>query len=106
VARGTTFQVDQLDELMEKAIRKKGFSVVDAITQCPPIYGRYNRLGSATDMLRWQEEHALEIEEAEGLSEEEVKKKLLTGVFVDEERPEYCEEYERLINRVQEKGEG
>jgi 2-oxoglutarate ferredoxin oxidoreductase subunit beta len=57
-------------------------------------------------MLRWQEEHALEIEEAEGLSEEEVKKKLLTGVFVDEERPEYCEEYERLINRVQEKGEG
>ena len=106
VARGTTFQVDQLDELMEKAIRKKGFSVVDAIAQCPPIYGRYNRLGSATDMLRWQEEHALEIEEAEGLSEEEVKKKLLTGVFVDEERPEYCEEYERLINRVQEKGEG
>ena len=106
VARGTTFQVDQLDELMERAIRKKGFSVVDAITQCPPIYGRYNRLGSATDMLKWQEEHALEVEEAEGLSEEELKGKFLTGVFVDEEKPEYCEEYARLVSRVQEKGEG
>ena len=106
VARGTTFQVDQLDVLMERAIRKKGFSVVDAITQCPPIYGRYNRLGSATDMLRWQEEHALEVEEAGGLSEEELKEKFLTGVFVDEEKPEYCEEYERLVSRVQEKGGG
>lgn len=106
VARGTTFQVDQLDVLMERAIRKKGFSVVDAITQCPPIYGRYNRLGSATDMLKWQEEHALKVEEAGGLSEEELKEKFLTGVFVDEEKPEYCEEYERLVSRVQEKGGG
>jgi hypothetical protein len=40
------------------------------------------------------------------LSEEEVKDKFLTGVFVDEERPEYCEEYERLVNRVQGKEEG
>ena len=106
VARGTTFQVDQLDECMEKAIRKKGFSVVDVITQCPPIYGRYNRLGSATDMLRWQEEHALEVEEVEGLSEEEIKGKFLTGIFVDEDRPEYCEEYDRLVGRVQGKGGG
>ena len=100
VARGTAFHTDQLDELMERAIRKKGFSVVDVITQCPPIYGRYNRLGSATDMLRWQEEHALQLEEAEGLSAEDVKDKFLTGVFVDEERPEYCDEYERVILRV------
>jgi len=106
VARGTAFHVNQLDELMERAIRKKGFSVVDVITQCPPIYGRYNRLGSATDMLRWQEEHALEAEEAEGLSAEDVKDKFLTGVFVDEEKPEYCEEYERLVLKVQEKERG
>ena len=106
VARGTAFHVNQLDELMERAIRKKGFSVVDVITQCPPIYGRYNRLGSATDMLRWQEEHALEAEEAEGLSVEDLKDKFLTGVFVDEEKPEYCEEYERLVLKVQEKERG
>ena len=105
VARGNSFDVHQLDELMEKAIRKKGFSVLDAITQCPPIYGRYNRLGSATDMLRWQEEHALDLEEAEEISEEEIKGKFLTGVMVDEDRPEYCGEYERLVNRVQGNGD-
>jgi 2-oxoglutarate ferredoxin oxidoreductase subunit beta len=100
VARGTSFYTKQLDGLMEKAIHKKGFSVVDVITQCPPIYGRYNRLGSATDMMKWQEESALELEKAEGLSPEELEKKFLTGVFIDEERPEYSEEYDRLIEKV------
>jgi 2-oxoglutarate ferredoxin oxidoreductase subunit beta len=56
VARGTAFHTTHLDEVMEKAIRKKGFSVLDAITQCPPIYGRYNRLGAPSNMMKWQEE--------------------------------------------------
>lgn len=101
VARGTTFHTTQLEEVIEKAIRKKGFSVVDAITQCPPIYGRYNRLGSPSNMMKWQEEHAMELEDAKELTEKEIKERFLTGVFVDEERPEYCEEYTRLVNRVQ-----
>ena len=101
VARGTTYHTTQLEEVIEKAIRKKGFSVVDAITQCPPIYGRYNRLGSPSNMMKWQEEHAMELEDAEGLTEQEIKERFLTGVFVDEEKPEYCEEYTRLVNRVQ-----
>jgi len=101
VARGTTFHTTQLEEIMEKAIRKKGFSVVDAITQCPPIYGRYNRLGSPSNMMKWQEEHAMELEDAKELTEQEIKERFLTGVFVDEDRPEYCEEYTRLVNRVQ-----
>ena len=101
VARGTTFHTTQLEEVIEKAIRKKGFSVVDAITQCPPIYGRYNRLGSPSNMMKWQEEHAMELEDAKELTEQEIKERFLTGVFVDEARPEYCEEYTRLVNRVQ-----
>ena len=101
VARGTTFHTTQLEEVIEKAIRKKGFSVVDAITQCPPIYGRYNRLGSPSNMMKWQEEHAMELEDAKELTEQEIKERFLTGVFVDEDRPEYCEEYTRLVNRVQ-----
>ncbi len=48
----------------------------------------------------------IEVVEEGGLSEEELKGKFLTGVFVDEEKPEYCEEYERLVSRVQEKGGG
>ncbi len=101
VARGSAFHIAQLNELMEKTIRKKGFSVLDVITQCPPIYGRYNRLGSPAEMLRWQEGRLLDRQEAEGLSEEAVKDKILTGVFVDAEKPEYCEEYDRLVARVQ-----
>jgi 2-oxoglutarate ferredoxin oxidoreductase subunit beta len=105
VARGTAFHTTHLDEVMEKAIRKKGFSVLDAITQCPPIYGRYNRLGAPSNMMKWQEEHAITLEEAAGLTEDELKDKFLTGVFLDEDRPEYCAEYERLVMRVQGKEE-
>ena len=38
VARGSTYHVDELDELMILAIRKKGFSVLEVITPCPTIY--------------------------------------------------------------------
>ena len=33
--------------------------------------------------------------------EEAVKDKILTGVFVDADKPEYCEAYDRLVARVQ-----
>lgn len=101
VARGSSFHIAQLNELMERAIRKRGFSVLDVICQCPPIYGRYNRLGSPAEMLRWQESQLLDRQQAEELSPEAVKDKILTGVFLDEEKPEYCEEYDRLVARVQ-----
>ena len=56
-------------------------------------------------MMKWQEEHAITLEEAEGLTKDELKDKFLTGVFLDEDRPEYCAEYERLVMRVQGKEE-
>lgn len=102
VARGTTFHAEELEVLIEQAIMKKGFSVVEVITQCPTIFGRYNRMGNAVDMLKWQEEHTISIEEARESSEKS-KGKLLRGVFVDRERPEYLEQYEKLVERVQSK---
>jgi 2-oxoglutarate ferredoxin oxidoreductase subunit beta len=59
-------------------------------------------MGSAVEMLKWQEEHTISIEEAQD-SEEKAKGKILTGVFLDIERPEYIEQYEKLVERVQSK---
>jgi len=102
VARGTTYQTEQLEQLIEQAIRKKGFSVVEVLTQCPTIYGRYNRMGSAVEMLKWQEEHTVSIEDARS-SAEKAKGKILTGVFLDIERTEYIAQYEKMVEKIQTK---
>jgi len=103
VARGTTYDTEMLDELVLRAIQKKGFSVLEIITPCPTIYGRYNRLGSAVKMLEAQRDYSVPVEEALRMSAAELEGKLVTGVFVDADRPEYCDEYAKMVQRAQKK---
>jgi 2-oxoglutarate ferredoxin oxidoreductase subunit beta len=103
VARGTTYDADGLDELAIMAIEKKGLSVLEIITPCPTIYGRYNRLGDAVAMLRTQCENSISVEESRKMKPEELEDKIITGVFVNKDIPEFCEEYDLLIERAQKK---
>lgn len=101
VARGSAYHVDELDELMALAIRKKGFSVLEVITPCPTIYGRNNRLGSVVNMLKQQRDSLVSMHDVQGMSPEELKGKTVLGVLADLDKPEYCEEYEKLMERAQ-----
>jgi 2-oxoglutarate ferredoxin oxidoreductase subunit beta len=101
VARGSAYHVDELDELMALAIRKKGFSVLEVITPCPTIYGRNNRLGSVVNMLKQQRDSLVSMHDVQGMSPEELKGKTVLGVLTDMDKPEYCEEYEKLMERAQ-----
>ena len=103
VARGTTYDADGLDELAIMAIEKKGLSVLEIITPCPTIYGRYNRLGDAVAMLKAQCENSISVEESHKMKPEELEDKIITGVFVNKDIPEFCEEYDLLIERAQKK---
>jgi len=101
VARGTTYHAKALAVLMEKALKNKGFSLIEAITQCPVYYGRLNKLGSSVDMIMWQRDHAVTRQEAEKLSADDLKERFLIGEFVNSPAPEYCEEYSKIIERAQ-----
>lgn len=103
VARGTTYDADGLDELAIMAIENKGLSVLEIITPCPTIYGRYNRLGDAVAMLRAQCENAISVEESRNMKPEELEDKIVTGVFVNKDIPEFCQEYDLLIERARKK---
>ncbi len=103
VARGTTYDADALDEIIAIGIQHKGFSVIEVLTPCPTIYGRYNRLGSAVDMLKSQLDDTIPLEQAKNMSAEELQGKTLTGIFVNEDKREFCEEYEKLVQRAQKK---
>ncbi len=83
VARGTAYHATFLDELIEKAILKRGFSVVETVTHCPTQYGRRNNMGGAVEMLRWQKDNAVRIEKARAMPEEELKGKFPIGVLAD-----------------------
>uniref|UniRef100_A0A7C4THB9 2-oxoacid:ferredoxin oxidoreductase subunit beta n=1 Tax=candidate division WOR-3 bacterium TaxID=2052148 RepID=A0A7C4THB9_UNCW3 len=105
VARSTCYHATQLDKLIEKALLKKGFSLIEVMSQCPTYYGRPNRLGNAVDMLKMYKENSIPIETARKLPDSERKGKITIGVLHDIERPEFCEEYQRLIERVRKKNE-
>ena len=102
VGRGTVYHARLLDKLIEKALVKRGFGVVEIITHCHTQYGRRNRMGDAVAMMNWQKEHAVRIERAADLSEEELKDKFTIGVLADRDLPIYTEQYNLVRQQAQE----
>jgi 2-oxoglutarate ferredoxin oxidoreductase subunit beta len=101
VARSTVYHAVELDRFIEQAIRKNGFSLVEAVSYCPTTYGRMNKLGSTVDMMRQLKENSVSATAAEKLTPEERESKIVRGIVQDSEKPEYTQQYEELIQRVQ-----
>ncbi len=99
VGRGTVYHAKLLDELIEKACLKVGFSVVEVISHCHTQYGKINRLGTAVEMMEWQRDHAVTIEKAGRMKEEDLKDKFRIGILVDRELPVFQDEYEKVRKR-------
>ncbi len=51
VARALDVDVPLMDKVILESFKSKGFSVVDAWSQCPTYFGRFNKWGSATEMM-------------------------------------------------------
>jgi 2-oxoglutarate ferredoxin oxidoreductase subunit beta len=100
VARETVAKPLILDKLIERAIRKKGFSLVEVMTPCPTTYGRLNKAGDGAAMTRSLKEHSITSAKALTLTSEERAEAVVTGVFVDVEKPEYTEQYAQLVERL------
>ncbi|MGE5123116.1 MAG: 2-oxoacid:ferredoxin oxidoreductase subunit beta [Acidobacteriaceae bacterium] len=101
VARSTVYHAVELDRFIEQAIRKNGFSMVEAVSYCPTTYGRMNVLGTTVDMMRQLKENSVSLSAAEKLSPDERETKIVRGVFYEAEKPEYTQLYAELIQRVQ-----
>ncbi|MBW2249186.1 MAG: 2-oxoacid:ferredoxin oxidoreductase subunit beta [Deltaproteobacteria bacterium] len=94
VARTTTYHVQQIEDIIEKAILHKGFSVVEIMSQCPTYFGRKNKEGSAVDMLKRYKETTTPIGSK---AKKENPDLIERGIFVQKEMPEYCSEYDKVI---------
>ncbi|OGR15689.1 MAG: 2-oxoacid:ferredoxin oxidoreductase subunit beta [Desulfobacterales bacterium GWB2_56_26] len=97
VARTTVYHVNQLSELIKKAIVHDGFSVVEIFSQCPTYFGRKNKQGGAVDMLKIFKEKTVLI----GSDKKKDNPALMErGIFVEKELPEYCKAYDEVIARA------
>lgn len=112
VARWTVSHPYRPIKSIKRGIEKKGFAYIELLSPCPTAYGRRNKLGDIEKLWEWYDKNTILIEEYERImkygSEEEKEKvrgMIKIGVFQDIDRPEYFEEYYKLIKKLRE-GEG
>ncbi len=97
VARTTTYHVKEMADIIRQSILHDGFSVVEILSQCPTYFGRRNKLGGAVDMLKGFKDGTVPI----GSQAKQKNPGLIgRGIFVQEEKPEYCAEYDRIIQEA------
>lgn len=100
IARSTTYHAAALPKLIADGIAHHGFSVIEVITGCPTYYGRMNKMDNGIKMLEWQRDHAVNLKQYQMLSEEERKSKFAIGLIHSAQRPEYTDEYLKIIKKA------
>ncbi|MCQ9205954.1 MAG: thiamine pyrophosphate-dependent enzyme [Omnitrophica bacterium] len=101
VARSTTYHALALPNLIADGIAHKGFSLIEVISGCPIYYGRLNNMGSPVEMLRWQRDCAVNVKQYQLLSDAERETKFVIGLIHSSQRPEYVDEYSKVIQKAQ-----
>ncbi len=99
-ARGSAYHVQQTISLIQDGIRNKGFSIIDVASICPTYYGRKNKKGGAVEMMKWQKDHAVTVEQAAKMDPEQLKDKLVIGLLHHAQYPEFTYKYDMLIQRL------
>ena len=97
VARTTTYHAKQATDLIRQAIIHEGFSVVEILSQCPTQFGRRNKGGSAAEMMETYKTNTTPIGSK---AKKENPDLIERGIFVQKDMPEYCNEYDKIIDQA------
>jgi len=97
VARTTTYHVKEMTDIIRQAILHDGFSVVEILSQCPTYFGRKNKIGDAAAMMRQFKDNTTPIGSKAAKSDPSLIER---GIFLQVDRPEYCSEYDKVIERA------
>jgi len=101
VARATSYHVQDLERTLHAAIQHKGTAVVEILDQCPIYFGRLNKYKSASQMMEAiEKDGTVAVAQAKNMTPEQLQGKLLRGILHQVERPEYCEQYEKLCEKA------
>lgn len=100
VARATVANGIMLEKLIRNGLAHKGFSVIEVISNCHTQFGRRNKMPEAMQMIDDIKDRTIPIAKAKTMQPEELWGKFVVGELHNVERPEYCDEYERLRARA------
>ena len=59
-------------------------------------------MGSAEEMMEWQRDHAVTVEKARAMKQEEAADKIVIGILMDRELPVYQRDYNDIRKRAKE----
>jgi 2-oxoglutarate ferredoxin oxidoreductase subunit beta len=101
VARWTVLHLRELERAIAEAMIKPGFSFIDVIAPCPPIYGRMNKKPLPLDAMHYYQEktiirHGADPKEADIT----LNGPILAGKFVDIERPTFQDQLNHVSSKV------
>ncbi|WP_096021461.1 2-oxoglutarate ferredoxin oxidoreductase subunit beta [Campylobacter lanienae] len=104
VGRETVINPTRIEKMLIEGFKHEGYSFFDIFSNCHINLGRKNKMGEATQMVKWIDERTLPKAKFEALSDEEKKGKFPTGVlFKDKNRIEYCKAYAKVKEAAQNK---
>ena len=101
VARWTTYHPRQMTKSIKKGIEKKGFALIEALSQCPVQYGRASKLGKAVDILKHFKISSVRISKALTMEPHELEGKLIVGEFVNIDKPELSESITLMRKQIE-----
>ena len=84
VARYSVTQPVSLVKAITKALTVHGFAFIEVLSPCPTQFGRRNQYDSPAEMLKMLSERCISKQEAEQLSREELRERIITGEFGDD----------------------
>ncbi|MGA2675770.1 MAG: 2-oxoacid:ferredoxin oxidoreductase subunit beta [Methanobacterium sp.] len=97
VARWTTAHPIQLSNAIKKGLQNKGFSFIEAVSQCPTYYGRKNKMRTPIEMMQWMKESSILKNKADKLEESELEGKIIVGEFQNKMEPEFTDNLCKLL---------
>jgi 2-oxoglutarate ferredoxin oxidoreductase subunit beta len=100
VARATAHNYLKLVSLIAGGLRHRGFSLVEAVSDCPTYYGRMNLGADAIAMLAAQKDQAVTVEKYDLEKDGIVAGRYPVGVLHHVERQELIEAYGELRKRA------
>jgi 2-oxoglutarate ferredoxin oxidoreductase subunit beta len=91
VSRWTTNEPRRTIGALKRAIRHRGFALVEIITQCPTYFGR-RAVGSGkpVDGVEWIKENSVTARQAAAMSGDKREGKFILGNFVAREAPAFA----------------
>jgi 2-oxoglutarate ferredoxin oxidoreductase subunit beta len=98
VARWTALHTYELRDAIVRAMQKRGFSFIEALTPCPTGYARRNKLGSTLDLMRYYRDNSYVTDDIDqDKTSLPFNPKIAVGTFVDIEKPTFLDMYESCI---------